>query len=145
MQERPEGWVKYREKYSTSEMILTDLLNADDESNVISSVLLKNLNCEIDRNYFIRPGQHLGVGKFRSMFHYSVYCWIKTIKKILIVDLSLYMLKKTLLRPTELSFGNSEEFLFVIMAQAQVKEKFETKIDYDRWSIQKGRNTIPLK
>jgi hypothetical protein len=151
IQKQPKGWLKYLEKYTTSDLIFTDLLDADDKSKLISSVLLKHLNCQPDMNYFIRPGQHLGVEKFQTKDHHSVYCWIKTVKKILAVDLSLYMLKKMLLRPTVCNLGRHEYFFYTIMAEAQIKQKFESKIDYDRWARREDNDyirvpmRIPLK
>jgi hypothetical protein len=96
-------------------------------------------------NYFIRPGQHLGVEKFQSKDHHTVYCWIKTVKKILAVDLSLYMLKKMLLMPSEIAFDCSVDFFFVFMCQPNLKDKFEAKIDHNRWSKHEFKLDIPLK
>jgi hypothetical protein len=62
-----------------------------------TAVLLKNLNWQSERNHFVRPGQHLGVEKFQSKNHRRVYCLIKSLKKILSVDFSMYMVKKMML------------------------------------------------
>jgi hypothetical protein len=60
---------------------------------------------------------------------------IKALKKILSVDVSMYMVKKTmLLWPIETSSYDSYDLLFTIMSQVDLKEKFESKIDYDRWT-----------
>jgi hypothetical protein len=55
LDERPEGWMNYMSKYANADLIITDLLEGD-RSQTIESVLLKNLNCSVERNYFVRPG-----------------------------------------------------------------------------------------
>jgi hypothetical protein len=71
---------------------------------------------------------------------------IKALKKILSVDVSMYMVKKTmLLWPIETSSYDSYDLLFTIMSQVDLKEKFESKIDYDRWTGYKVKAGIPLK
>jgi hypothetical protein len=55
LNERPEGWMNYMSKYANADLIVTDLLQGDG-SQAIESVLLKNLNCSVERNYFVRPG-----------------------------------------------------------------------------------------
>jgi hypothetical protein len=84
IEQQPTGWLRYLEKYSTSDVIFTDLLNVQDKSSMIGSVLLKQLSAQ---QYFVRPGQHLGTDKFSSKSHHQVYCWIKALKTILDVDL----------------------------------------------------------
>jgi hypothetical protein len=55
LNKRPEGWMNYMSKYANADLIITDLLEGD-RSQTIESVLLKNLNCSVERNYFVRPG-----------------------------------------------------------------------------------------
>jgi hypothetical protein len=73
--EKPEGWFRYLQKYATSDVILSDLYQ--DKVSTFSSVLLKNLNWQSDHNYFARPGQHLGVEKFKGDAWRMVYIFIK--------------------------------------------------------------------
>jgi hypothetical protein len=53
--QKPEGWFNYMKKYAKADLIVTDLLEGD-PSQMIKSVLLKNLNCTEEKNFFIRPG-----------------------------------------------------------------------------------------
>jgi hypothetical protein len=145
LEQQPEAWFRYLQKYATSDLILTDLLDAEDKSNKISSVLLKQLNCETDKNYFVRPGQHLGVKKFSSESHHELYCYIKVLKKVLHVDLSQYMVKKLLLRPSEFSRGQAFNFLYSTMCETELREKFESKIDYPQWEREEFKWYVPLK
>jgi hypothetical protein len=142
LKQQPTGWLRYLEKYSTSDVILTDLLDVEDESSQIGSVLLKQLS---GQQYFVRPGQYLGTEKFRSTTHYKVYCRIKALKSILKVDLSSYMVKKILLRPAEITTGNPHTFLHSTMCQPELKEQFQSKIDFPKWERERYKWNIPLK
>jgi hypothetical protein len=109
-------------------------------------VLLKNLNWQSERNHFVRPGQHLGVEKFQSSVHRTVYCFIKALKKILSVDVSMYMVKKMMLmEQNDMSGHNFSLAFFEIMNQPELKERFKTKINYDLWKEDKFKQYIPLK
>jgi hypothetical protein len=108
-------------------------------------VLLKNLNWQSERNHFVRPGQHLGVEKFQSKYHRIVYCFIKALKKILSVDVSMYMVKKMMLTKRNNLNVNIYIAVFDIMSQTELKEKFVTKINYDLWKEDKIEKYIPLK
>jgi hypothetical protein len=161
IKEQPEGWLRYLEKYAASDLIRTDLLYVSKENGLnggayyatdskkvvqLSSVLLKNLNCQPDKNYFIRPGQHLGTDKFKSRGQRQIYCWIKALKKILSVDVSMYMVKKILLeRPHEIRSDCPYNDLYYKMSQAELKEKFDSKIDYTKWESLRIKAVVPLK
>jgi hypothetical protein len=111
-----------------------------------TAVLLKNLNWQSERNHFVRPGQHLGVEKFQSRDHRIVYCFIKALKKILSVDVSMYMVKKMMLtEQNHLNGHNHYIAFFNIMSEPELKEKFVTKINYDLWKEVEMKVYIPLK
>jgi hypothetical protein len=55
MKQQLDGWLRYLKKYATSDLIITDLLGDNDRSNMIHSVLLKQLNFCSDNDYFVRP------------------------------------------------------------------------------------------
>jgi hypothetical protein len=141
VKQQPPGWLRYLEKYSTSDVILTDLFDVEDESSEIGSVLLKQLS---GQQYFVRPGQYLGTEKFSSDDHRKVYCWIKALKTILKVDMSSYMVKKMLLCSPEAKPGSVYDFLFSTMCQPELKERFESKIDYGQWEKKEDKLVIPL-
>jgi hypothetical protein len=145
MKQQPDGWLRYLKEYATSDLIITDLLGDNDRSNMIHSVLLKQLNFCSDNNYFVRPGQHLSANKFNSVNHYFVYCCIKVLKAILEVDISQYLVKKMLLRPSEFSGGVRYSLLYATMCQGELRERFEEKIDYDQWKKEEFKSNIPLK
>jgi hypothetical protein len=105
--QKPEGWVGYLERYVTSDIIFTDLIISG-QKTWIMDCLLKQLSGE---DSFVRPGQHLQ--KFSSATHHKVYCRIKALKSIFNVNInrnrrteaevkiSSYKVKKILLRPAE--------------------------------------------
>ena len=84
--------------------IVEEIYRNDDtieEGNEINSVLLKTMTDGTgERYYFVRPGQRLRREKFLSKTLKLTYCRVKVLKKILGLDgLSLYMVKKQLMRP----------------------------------------------
>jgi hypothetical protein len=143
LMEQPEGWLNYITKYAKADLIVPDLLKGD--KSLIKSVLLKNLNCSVEKNYFVRPGQHLNATKFLSNDHRWVYQRIKALKSVLKIDLNTYFLKKLLLRPVMFNTNNSYEFLFDVMCQPELREKFERIIDYDNWITEEDKSNLPLK
>jgi hypothetical protein len=90
-------------------------------------------------------GQHLGDTKFTSDLHKSAYTKIKALKTILKIDLNTYFLRKLLLRKVE--YGDTSlrsNFLYKVMSLPELKEKFESRIDYDQWDFEDS-HYIPLK
>jgi hypothetical protein len=141
--ERPEGWLSYMTKYVKSDMIVPDLLDGVDSTT--NSVLLKTMNTSLDQNYFVRPGQCLGVDKFRTERHTEAYSTIKALKQILSVKgLDNYMVKKLLLRPIEFQSEDYYDFLFEVMSLPEIREQFQS-INYDEWLNYEQKKIIPLK
>jgi hypothetical protein len=71
IQNRPKGWFKYLQKYVKSDLIVTDLMQASgNRSPVNGTVLMKNFNYNVENNYYVRPGQHLGVKEFRGAINH---------------------------------------------------------------------------
>jgi hypothetical protein len=66
LNQRPDGWMNYMRKYANADLIVTDLMEGD-RSQTIESVLLKNLNCSVEKNYFVRPGT--GIINYSSLFY----------------------------------------------------------------------------
>jgi hypothetical protein len=143
IQQQPVGWLRYLKKYVISDLVLTDLLDPD-QINYITNCLLKQLNSGSDC-YYVRPGQHLGVNKFSTEAHHKVYCKIKALKTILKVDLSQYMVKKILLRPSECIYDDPNIFMYSTMSQSEIKEQFQSQIDYDQWDKAEFKSMVPLK
>jgi hypothetical protein len=142
LRERPEGWLGYMTKYVKSDMIVPDLLDGVDAKT--NSVLLKIMNTSLNRNYFVRPGQCLGVDKFRTDRHTKAYSTIKALKQILSVKgLDNYMVKKLLLRPIEFESEDYYDFLFEVMSQSEIREKFKS-INYAEWENYEQKKIIPL-
>jgi hypothetical protein len=57
LNQKPEGWLDHLTKYFNADMVLTDLLDSKQTYRQnIKTVLMKNLNCSIDNNFFIQPG-----------------------------------------------------------------------------------------
>jgi hypothetical protein len=67
------------------------------------------------------------------------HCRIKALTSILKVDLSSNMVKKIILRPAESNSGSYDDFLHLTMCQPELKELFESKINYE----QVGAPTVP--
>jgi hypothetical protein len=67
------------------------------------------------------------------------------LKTILKVDLSQYMVKKILLRTSECNVDDLYGFLYSTMSQSEIKEQFQSKIDYDQWDKDKHKHYVPLK
>jgi hypothetical protein len=145
LSKRPEGWFDYMRKYAKADLIVAELLEGD-KSQTIESVLLKNLNCSEETNYFVRPGQHLSESKFTSDVHKAIYTKIKALKTILKVDVNNYFVKKLLLRKVE--YGDSVIvdyiFFFEVMQQPELREMFKSRIDYEVWIEDLDKTYIPL-
>jgi hypothetical protein len=146
---KPNGWMKYLTKYAKTDLIVIDLIENSSESQMIQSVILKNINCSLDQNYFVRPGQYLGREKFKSEEHKKIYLRIKALKTILDIELDNYMLKKLLLKPIELRTDILpsdfiSDFFHDVMCQPELREKFESRIAYEFWPKRACRS-IPLK
>jgi hypothetical protein len=144
LSQRPDGWFNYMKKYAKADLIVTDLL-VKERDQAIGSVLLKNLNCSLEQNYFVRPGQHLAAEKFKTKEHRRLYQNVKALKTILDVDLNNYMLKKLLLKPIEFKIRIKSHFLYDVMCMPELKEKFEEKIDYEEWKVCRAKSKIPRK
>jgi hypothetical protein len=122
MNNQPEGWQNYPQKYAKADVIMPELLFVsqkaitDDDSNKdgtdsIASVLLKNINTSVDKNYYVRPGQNLKREKFKSEDLKWVYTEIKALKTIFSVSLDNYMLKKLLWKPNEFRANMGDHYL----------------------------------
>ena len=106
-----------------------------------NSVLLKVMTEGTgERYYFVRPGQRLRRDKFLSKTLMLTYCRVKALKKILGLDgLSLYMVKKQLMRPAFLKLEKECDtnlgcdFLFFALSQPELKAKFEARVDFAKW------------
>ena len=91
----PVGWFHQLRKYEVCDKIVEGIPTKD-----VTSVILKTLNCGVDRNYFIRPAQPLGWDKFQSEKMEDYYCRMKLlIKGKGVKSLDNYMLKKLLRKP----------------------------------------------
>ena len=123
-------------------------------SSEIGSVFLKKTAHGL---YYVRPGQLLGREKFRSGGkHKHVYYHLKYLKKLLVEDrddLSLYMMKKLLWKPSLMVLQHGtvfqEEFLLKVLQQPEMRRKFERRIDFETWEERAGvrgfLREIPLK
>ena len=91
----PQGWFHQIRKYEVCDRIVKGI-----KSPNVTSVVLKTMNCQEDKNYFIRPGQPLGWDKFPNDKIKEYYCRIKLMLKAKgIKNLGNYMVKKLLLKP----------------------------------------------
>ena len=89
------GWFHQIRKYEVCDRIVRGINTPD-----VTSVVLKTMNCQEDKNYFIRPGQPLGWDKFPKDDIKDYYCRIKLmIKAKGVKNLGNYMVKKLLLKP----------------------------------------------
>jgi hypothetical protein len=70
---------------------------------------------------------------------------VKALKTILEIDLNSYMLKKLLSEPIEFNTEHLNYFLYDVMCQPKIREKFKFVIDYKKWNRDTRKCFIPLK
>ena len=120
---------------------------------VTDSVLLKTMNSNHDQYYYIRPGQLLGQAKFPRLRHKYVYIKIKSIKKLLNLDLNMFMVKKLLWTPKMqfMCYNTVMEIEFVrkLLECPELKAKAAERIDFKEWEKRQDKYflncVIPLK
>lgn len=70
----------------------------------------------------------------------------QSLEQILQVHVSQHMPKKMLVRPDEfISLGRKYDFIYAMMCQAELKERFESQIDYAQCKREKSNLYISLK
>merc|ERR1712117_852231 len=81
------GWFKYLMGVVRHDGVTLELL---DEVGIrtIKEVSLKTMSCDAGRNYYVRPGQVLGLEKFIDEDAKNSYISIKILSKILDADLN---------------------------------------------------------
>jgi hypothetical protein len=153
---QPEGWQKYLQKYAEADVIMPELLfgstkvitdndSNKDRTDMTASVLLKNINTSVDKNYNVQPGQNLKGEKFKSNQLKWVYTRIKALKSIFGVNLDNYMLKKLLWKPNEFTANRNTYFLlYEVMCLPEVRAQFESVIDFRQWEKNRDRQEIPV-
>jgi hypothetical protein len=153
---KPGGWLKYLQKYAKAEVIMPDILFGSKkditDKDMIGSVLLKNINTSIDKNYYVRPGQNLNGQKFKSDDLKWVYTRIKALKIIFGVNIDNYMLKKLLWKPNEFVKNRyvpdfvCMRLLYDVMCLPEVRAQFESIIDFRQWerNTKRYRCKIPV-
>ena len=132
----PEEWYDYLKKYLTTDKILQGL---GSETELVSRVLLKLMNCQKENNYIVKAGQHLSCEKFQSERLKNVFCLVKVLKKSLCVDtIDNYLLKKILAMPEFLKLDQEtkydEELLYKVLANSHLKHHFEKHIDLEKYA-----------
>ena len=130
-----EGCLKFLKDYTMngqSDRVLDDK-NLPQE---IKGVILKTLNCRLERSYYIKPGQLMPDPTFFSKKMTSVYSSIKALKKLLNVEVSIYGVKKLMRQRNYERFASlsAHDLLLQILSQPEIKAKFEGKIDFERWN-----------
>ena len=70
--ERPTGWFKCLVNYVKHDKVLQELSESDDEI-LVTSVILKTLNCWRSKNHYIRPAQLLGQAKFATKGWFTLH------------------------------------------------------------------------
>ena len=145
MQENsPKGWFKHLTNYSKCDMVLEDVIEDVQERGVLNKVLLKILNTDSDRYYYIRPGHPIGAEKFSTEGMKRIYIYVKCLKKILDIDrLNLYMVKKLLMKPS-VQYTYMQESIYKVPDLQRLLSKY---IDYTFWEEHKDLQGIclPLK
>ena len=132
--ERPHGWLRYLRNYLKHYKIIHDLVHS--EGSFLTSVILKTINFEVDKNHHIRPAQPNTEEKFRTERMKEMYCYIKFLKKALALDLSSFWVKKELLKDQYQwildSTHDGDRALVQILSQPEFRSKVEAKIDFQK-------------
>ena len=134
-EDHPEEWYEILKKYLSTDKILQGL---GSETECVSRVLLKLMNCQKENNYMVKAGQHLSCEKFQSKRLKNVFCLIKVLKQSLQVDtIDNYLLKKILAMPEFLKLDQEtkydEELLYKVLANSHLKHHFEKHIDLEKY------------
>ena len=142
----PIGWLNFLFKYVKEYKIVQEL--AQFKISDVTSVGLKTMNFEEEKNHHIKPAQEFTATKFSSQRMKETYSYIKFLKKVLNLDLSSYWVKKELLKQeyeTVLSScatddswmdrpwmdGDKDDLALVrILSQPEFKTKMENKINF---------------
>ena len=105
----------------------------------LGSVTLKLLNNDQYRYYCVRIGQLLGQEKFRGSRHKHIYYGIKVLKKLLGLNLSMFMIKKLLWKPSvqfvHYTTVHTNEFLLMILLHPEMRRECDKWIKLDEWKI----------
>ena len=110
------------------------------QNTKLTSVATKQINCHMEKSFYVKPGQILGGKKIEHKGMRKAYCYLKALKKILCLDISSFWIKKQLMsRPFRRmadEWGDLPDcILFDIMHSEQFKSLFEEVIDFDRWEM----------
>ena len=148
----PRDWSKYLYSYcNTLQMIDLGLEDSDISLKNLTQVTLKVINCHMDRNYFVKPGQILGGKKFKNKGLRKVYCYLKALKKMLGIDVSSFWIKKMLMTRPFIQIaegwgeGLPEYILYDVLNSTEFKNHFSEAIDFGKWELQEDMWTIPRK
>ena len=133
----PEEWYEVLKKYLSTDKILQGL---GVETEYVSRVLLKLMNCQKENNYMVKAGQHLSVEKFQSERLKKIFCTIKVVKKSLGVEsIDNYLLKRILAMQEFLQLEKETELerdlLFKVLSSAHLKHHFDKHIDFEAYGI----------
>ena len=132
--ERPYGWLRYLRNYVKHYKIIHDLVQS--EGSFLTSVILKTINFQVDKNHHIRPAQPNTEEKFRTERMKNMYCYVKFLKKALGLDLSSFWVKKELLKDQYQwildSTHDSDRALVQILSQPEFRSKVEARIDFQK-------------
>ena len=141
----PRGWFKHLTNYTKCDMVLEDVIGDIHGRNKLNRVLLKILNTDTERYYYIRPGHPIGTEKFISEGSKWEYIYVKCLKKILNIDrLNLYMVKKLHMKPSVQYTHRTLESLYYL---PDLKRIFSEYINFNIWDEHRDLQNIciPLK
>ena len=144
-EDSPRGWFKNLTNYTKCDLILDDVIGDVQERRMLNRVLLKILNADAGRYYYIRPGHPIGSEKFKSDYIKREYIFIKCLKKILDIDqVNLYMVKKLLMKPSVRFSSKALESIYLL---PDLKRIFGEYIDLNSWEKDRELTNLclPLK
>ena len=142
----PREWFDCVKSYIREDKVLMEIFQDEGGEDMVHYVLLKVINCSKD-SYFIRPSQLLAQKKFQSPMSKKAYCYIKALKKVLSLDISQYMVKKSLMKPVfeEMQQDNFYRFFFAVLSSAEIRPLFEERINFSAWGRLHHKSYISLK
>ena len=150
------NWLSYLEKFVVSDALLPEVLGAPilPKEGYISMKLLHTLSD--DDMFILRPGQPLAMKNLQNPKLKKTYCYLKSLKSLMKLELTSYSLKKVLLledfTQQAVRVKDAVELLYAAVNHPYLKEFFtfsfvteegEWKIDFPKWEFIIDMNRAP--
>ena len=126
--DNPLGWFWCLKNYINKDRVVHELLSSEHGMDKIASVALKTISCNKTKNHYVRPGQVLPKEKFQTEELKNIYCHIKALVKMFNLNISMFIIKKELMKP---KFKGATD-LVQVLSEPELRPMFEGVVDLDR-------------